>query len=52
MRDGRTLLKMVRKGQSHAKFDLVSYNMETITDVELSWCAPVIFIKPFLRGVD
>jgi hypothetical protein len=48
MRDQRTLLKMVRKGQSHGKFDLVSYNMETITDVELAWCAPVVFIKPFL----
>jgi hypothetical protein len=50
MRDERTLLKMVRKGQTHGKFDLVSYNMETITDVELAWCAPVVFIKPFLRG--
>lgn len=50
MRDGRTLLKMVRKGHSHGKFDLQSYNMETITDVDLAWCAPVVFIKPFLRG--
>jgi len=49
LRDGKTLLKMVRKGQSHGKFDLQSYNMEMITDVELAWCAPVIFIKPFLR---
>ena len=48
LRDGRTLLKMVRKGQLHGKFDLQSYNMETITDAELAWCAPVIFIKPFL----
>jgi hypothetical protein len=35
--DGRTLLKMVRKGQEHGKFDLQSYNMETITDVDLAW---------------
>jgi DNA-binding Xre family transcriptional regulator len=48
LRDGKTLLKMVRKGQLHGRFDLQSYNMETITDVELAWCAPVIFIKPFL----
>lgn len=46
MRDGRTLLKLVRKSQSHGRFDLQSYNMETISDVELAWCAPVIFIKP------
>ena len=44
--DGATMLKMVRKGQLHGKFDLVSYNMETVTDVDLAWCAPVIFIKP------
>ncbi|HEX3747629.1 MAG TPA: helix-turn-helix domain-containing protein [Bryobacteraceae bacterium] len=50
MRDGRTLLKMVRKGQTHGRFDLQSYNMDTITDVELAWCAPVIFIKPFVRS--
>lgn len=48
--DERTLLKMVRKAQLHGKFDLVSYNMETITDVDLAWCAPVVFIKPF-RGI-
>jgi len=48
LRDGKTLLKMVRKGQSHGKFDLQSYNFETITDVDLAWCAPVIFIKPLL----
>ena len=50
LRDGRTLLKMVRKAQSHGKFDLQSYNMDIITDVELAWCAPVIFIKPYLGG--
>jgi hypothetical protein len=30
LRDGKTLLKMVRKGQQHCRFDLQSYNMETI----------------------
>ena len=44
--DGSTLLKMVRKGHLHGKFDLQSYNMETISDVDLAWCAPVVFIKP------
>lgn len=50
LRDGKTLLKMVRKAQTHGRFDLQSYNMETIADVELAWCAPVIFIKPYLKG--
>src|ERR1039458_150096 len=50
LRDGKTLLKMVRKGHSHGRFDLQSYNMNTITDIELAWCAPVIFIKPFLAS--
>jgi hypothetical protein len=44
---GATMLKIVRRGLSHARFDLVSYNMESIDDTELAWCAPVIFIKPF-----
>jgi transcriptional regulator with XRE-family HTH domain len=48
LRDGKTLLKLVRKSHLHGKFDLQSYNMDTITDVELAWCAPVVFIKPFL----
>jgi hypothetical protein len=30
---------MVRKAQTHGHFDLQSYNMETITDVELAWCS-------------
>jgi transcriptional regulator with XRE-family HTH domain len=50
LRDGKTLLKIVRKGQEHGRFDLQSYNMETITDVELAWCAPIVFIKPFLHS--
>jgi transcriptional regulator with XRE-family HTH domain len=50
LRDGRTLVKLVRKSHLHGRFDLQSYNMDTITDVELAWCAPVIFIKPVLGG--
>ena len=49
LRDGRTLVKLVRKSHLHGRFDLQSYNMDTITDVELAWCAPVVFIKPFFR---
>jgi transcriptional regulator with XRE-family HTH domain len=44
---GATMLKIVRRGLSHAHFDLVSYNMESVDDVELAWCARVLFIKPF-----
>jgi transcriptional regulator with XRE-family HTH domain len=44
---GATMLKIVRRGMAHAHFDLVSYNMESIDNVELAWCARVLFIKPF-----
>lgn len=44
-REGATMLKIVRRGLSHARFDLVSYNMETIEDTELAWCARVVFAK-------
>ncbi len=46
--DGATFVKIVRKSHLHARFDLVSYNHETMRDVQLAWCAPVIFIKPYL----
>ena len=42
---GATLLKIVRRGVSHGRFDLISYNMDVIEDVELAWCARVSFIK-------
>jgi hypothetical protein len=48
--DGKTLLKLVQKSQKHGKFDLHSYNNPPITDVDLAWCAPVIFIKPSPGG--
>jgi hypothetical protein len=44
--DGRGLLKVVRNSHMACRFDLISYNMETISAVELAWCAPVVFIKP------
>jgi hypothetical protein len=44
--DGRGLLKVVRNSHMACRFDLISYNMETILAVELAWCAPVVFIKP------
>jgi hypothetical protein len=44
--DGCCLLKVVRKSHITGRFDLISFNMETIPEQELIWCAPVIFIKP------
>jgi hypothetical protein len=44
--DGRGLLKVVRNSHMACRFDLISYNMETIAAVELAWCAPVVSIKP------
>ena len=46
LRDEKALLKLVRRGHTHGKFDLHSYSMPTMVDQELAWCAPVIFIKP------
>jgi len=43
---GQALLKMVKKSKTDGKFDLISYNDDTIPAVELAWCAPVLFIKP------
>lgn len=45
-RDGTTYIKTVRKGMSHGRFYLHSYNGDTIADVELVWCARVVFVKP------
>lgn len=44
-RDGATMLKIVRRGLTHGRFDLMSYNLGCIEDVELAWCAQVVFIK-------
>jgi len=46
-KDEATMLKKVEKSLSRGLFDLLSYNSEPISEVELAWCAPVIFIKPY-----
>jgi transcriptional regulator with XRE-family HTH domain len=45
-REGATMLKIVRRGMAHGHFDLHSYNLDIIENVELAWCARVEFIKP------
>jgi len=44
-RAGATMLKIPRKGQPEGHFNLHSYNMDVIENVELAWCARVEFIK-------
>lgn len=44
--EGATLLKILKKGYSAGRFNLMSYNADMIEDVLLDWCAKIIFIKP------
>lgn len=46
IKDGPTLLKMLKKGYARGRFNLMSYNADMIEDVQLEWCAKIIFIKP------
>lgn len=46
VRDGATLLKILKKGYTVGKYSLMSYNADLIEDVVLDWCAKIIFIKP------
>lgn len=44
--DGSVLLKTLRRGFGYDRYNLESYNAPLIENVELLWCAKVIFIKP------
>ena len=46
IKDGPTLLKILKKGYSKGRFNLMSYNADMIEDARLEWCAKIIFIKP------
>ena len=46
VKDGATLLKILKKGYSKGLYNLMSYNADMIEDVKLEWCARIIFIKP------
>jgi hypothetical protein len=43
---GPTLLKIVKKGYTKGRYSLLSYNADLIEDVQLDWCAKIVFIKP------
>lgn len=45
VRDGATLLKILKKGYAAGRFSLMSYNAELIEDVQIEWCARIVFIK-------
>lgn len=44
--DGTMLLKTVRRGPTHGRFNLLSTNAPLIEDVELEWATPVRAILP------
>lgn len=46
IKDGPTLLKTLKRGHQYGRYSLMSYNADLIEDVELEWCAKIIFIKP------
>lgn len=45
-KSGVAMLKKLRKGYTYGTYTLSSINAKDIEDVELEWCAKVIFIKP------
>lgn len=46
IKDGPTLVKILKKGYTPGRFGLFSANAQMIEDVELEWCAKVLFIRP------
>lgn len=44
--NGQALLKKLKRGTKDGFHTLTSYNAKDIEDVEIVWCAKVIFIKP------
>jgi Peptidase S24-like len=45
LKDGRTLLKILKHGQALGLYTLASYNAPDLENIEIEWAAKVIFIK-------
>jgi transcriptional regulator with XRE-family HTH domain len=45
LKDGRLFLKILKRGSSPGKYNLLSHNATMIEDVELEWAAKVLFVK-------
>lgn len=45
MKDGRTMIKTLKRGSHTGKYNLTSYNAPDIENVELEWAAKIVFIK-------
>ena len=43
--DGRTLIKILRRGATPRHFTLASHNANDIEDVAVEWAAPVLWVK-------
>ncbi len=48
IKDGATLVKLIRRGYARGKYNLHSYKpgVEIIEDVTIEWCAKIVSIKP------
>ncbi|WP_263353363.1 S24 family peptidase [Acidicapsa acidisoli] len=45
LRDGRALLKTLKKGRSLGLYTLTSYNASDIEDANIEWAARIVFVK-------
>jgi hypothetical protein len=45
LKDGRTMLRTIKRGHKAGRYNLVSYNSPDIDDIEIAWAAKIIFIK-------
>lgn len=46
LKDQRIWLKKLKKGSVFGRYTLSGYNSRDMDDMEIAWCAPVLFIKP------
>jgi predicted XRE-type DNA-binding protein len=45
LKDGRMMLKTLKRGDNPGYYNLISYNADDIKNAELEWAAKIIFIK-------
>ena len=45
LRNGRTMLKTLKKGSEKGLYNLVSYNSPDMENMEVEWAAKIVFVK-------
>ncbi len=45
LKDGHVYLKKLKRGFGYGKYNLLSYNAKMIENVEMEWCAKIVFVK-------